>query len=67
MASGRPRVGSRAQKGTRQPLIAQHPAWKDWVGEYRLFPQSNLRIYERAGRLMTKETGPIAIPAEVWR
>ena len=44
MASGRPRVGSRAQKGTGQPLIAQNPAWKGWVGEYGLFPQFSLRI-----------------------
>jgi hypothetical protein len=35
------------------------------VGEYRLSPQFSLRIFERAGRLMTQGTGQIAIPAEV--
>jgi hypothetical protein len=67
MASGRPGVGSRAQKGISQPLIAQRPAWKDWVGEYRLCPQFSLRIFEREGRLMTKVRAQIAIPAEVCR
>ncbi len=57
MASGRPGVGSRAQKGTRQALIAQSLAWKDRLDEFRLSPQFSLRIYERAGRLMTKVTG----------
>lgn len=35
------------------------------MGEYRMSPQFSLRIYERAGWLMTKVTGQIAIPAEV--
>ena len=53
------------RKGTSQPLTAQNPAWKDWVGEYRLSPQFSLRIFERAGRLMTQGTGQMAIPADV--
>ena len=53
------------RKGSIQPLTATNPEWRDWAGEYRLSPQFNLRIFERAGRLMTQGTGQIAIPAEV--
>ena len=53
------------RKGTSQPLTATNPEWRDWAGEYRLSPQFSLRIFERAGRLMTQGTGQIAIPAEV--
>jgi serine-type D-Ala-D-Ala carboxypeptidase/endopeptidase len=53
------------RKGTVQPLTATNPAWREWAGEYRLSPQFSVRIFERAGRLMTQGTGQIAIPAEV--
>ena len=53
------------RKGYSQPLTAQNPAWQDWAGEYRLSPQFSLRIFERAGRLMTQGTAQAAIPAEV--
>ncbi len=52
------------RKGHSQALTAQNPAWQDWAGEYRLTPQFSLRIFERAGRLMTQGTGQMAIPAE---
>lgn len=53
------------RKGTVQALTATNPAWRDWAGEYLLSPQFSLRIFERAGRLMTQGTGHMAIPAEV--
>ena len=53
------------RKGTMQLLTATNPEWRDWAGEYSLSPQFTLRIFERAGRLMTQGTGQIAIPAEV--
>lgn len=53
------------RKGTMQPLTAANPAWRDWAGEYMLSPQFSLRIFERAGRLMTQGTGQVTIPAEV--
>ena len=54
------------RKGTSQPLTATNPEWRDWAGEYRLSPQFSLRIFERAGRLMTQGTGQMAIPADVF-
>lgn len=53
------------RKGFTQPLTATNPAWRDWAGEYSVSPQFSLRIFERAGRLMTQGTGQMAIPAEV--
>jgi serine-type D-Ala-D-Ala carboxypeptidase/endopeptidase len=53
------------RKGTIQALNATNPAWRDWAGEYQLSPQFSLRVFERAGRLMTQGTGYLAIPAEV--
>ncbi len=53
------------RKGSLQPLTATNPAWLDWAGEYRLSQQFSLRVFERAGRLMTQGTGQMSLPAEV--